>query len=203
MGRTSTAVACKIVAVPRRFDRTIDDLPAADPLDWTLIEKLGELLNSVAVEGDSAEYEAHDRRGTVEQSTFEAFRQEVEELDEAPHSTTVMLDSDTFVRVTWGGHRLLAVILFGSNEKNVNHVEATLRYLFGRAANRREARQQEEARAAARQQVQSAPAPAPATASSPTATGSPATRVLNHQWVVAVGSGLVVAAIIALVIWVF
>lgn len=181
----------------RVYEERFFDLPLVAVPDWELCERLEKLLTQGGLPvgipllealGSSATWTARDARGEYRDKTLADFRRAVNEQEQPPHTIQLVWQG------TEGMVNVYASTTIGSggsvqsrNEAFVNHVATRVRELYAQAAER----------LAEPELVLAEPLPEP---SSPEP--SAFRRFLYAPWTIAIGSALVVAAIIALVVFV-
>lgn len=125
----------------RIFTEELRDLPQVNPLDWELWDRLAKLTEPyLPVHGMQPQFQATDNRGQYDAPTLQAFRAEVDEQEEPPHTVRMTLHT---------GHQgmhfvtVYASSRFGSggrvqaeDEAFVNHVSTRIRELHTLAAER-------------------------------------------------------------------
>jgi hypothetical protein len=141
------------VTTPRRFEKSLPDLPPVAVPDWELLRRLEELFRPYVPSLTSGGYwllTAHDSRGEYSARTVDELRLEVEKQEEPPDEVRVYVDSGSpLLGGPWyelgvtAGSSASRGLLYSTDEPMVNHVATRLRELFSQAARRTEARGRE------------------------------------------------------------
>jgi hypothetical protein len=139
------------VTTPRRFEKSLPDLPAVAVPDWELLSRLEDLFRPYVPSVTTGGYwlfTARDSRGEYNARTIDELRQEVERQEEPPSEVRVYVDSGSPHLVgTWyelgvtAGSDASRGLLYSTDERIVNHIATRLRELFVQAQRRGEARQ--------------------------------------------------------------
>jgi hypothetical protein len=136
------------MTAPRRYEKSLPDLPAVAVPDWVLLRRLEELFRPYVPTKSADAYwlfTARDSRGEYSARTVDELRQEVEEQEEPPSEVRLYVDDAGSsaqpgrpwyeLGVTLGSDASRG-LLYSTDEPMVNHVATRLRELFGQAARR-------------------------------------------------------------------
>jgi hypothetical protein len=143
------------VTVPRKFEKSLPDLPPVPVPDWELLGRLEELFQPYVPSvntGGHWLFTARDSRGEYSARTVDELREEVEKQEELPDEVRVYVDNRSpqlggpwyELGVTVGSSASRG-LLYSTDEPMVNHVATRLRELFGQAVRRAETREHEPA----------------------------------------------------------
>jgi hypothetical protein len=137
------------VTTPRKFEKSLPDLPPIPVPDWELLRRLEELFQPYVPSVNTGGYSlftARDSRGEYSARTVDELRQEVEKQEEPPDEVRVYVDNGSpqlggpwYELGVTAGSSASRGLLYSSDEPMVNHVATRLRELFGQAARRAEA----------------------------------------------------------------
>jgi hypothetical protein len=143
------------VTTPRKFEKSLPDLPPVPVPDWELLRRLEELFQPYVPNMNTGGYwlfTARDSRGEYSARTVDELRQEVEKQEEPPDEVRVYVDNGSppaggpwYALGVTAGSNASRGLLYSTDEPVVNHVATRLRELFGQAARRAEAREHEPA----------------------------------------------------------
>jgi hypothetical protein len=187
----------------RTYKRSIK-VPQVDLLDWELIHELSVLLEGYRGDDGLMTFGATDSRGQYEEESLEAFRAVLEHHPEAPSQLNLVLWSDDPRRgfnIWWSGGEFGSGAVFtGEHEPDVVYVADRAAEMLERARQRREQRIAAEQRHETRE-TRAAPIPVPANSIPASHPPSNWKRWAYDPWVVTVGGGLVITAVVAAIVW--
>lgn len=143
------------MTTPRKFEKSLPDLPPVPVPDWELLRRLEDLFQPYVPSVNTGGYwlfTARDSRGEYSARTVDELRQEVEQQEEPPDEVRVYVENGSpQLGAPWyelgvtAGSSASRGLLYSTEEPMVNHVATRLRELFGQAVRRAEAGEHEPA----------------------------------------------------------
>lgn len=141
------------MTTPRRFEKSLSDLPRVAVPDWELLSRLEDLFRPYVPSMNTGGYwlfTARDSRGEYSAGTVDELRQEVEQQEEPPSEVRLYVDSGSpYLGGAWyelgvtAGSDGSRGLLYSSDEQIVNHMATRLRELFAQAERRAQAGQRQ------------------------------------------------------------
>jgi hypothetical protein len=203
-GVTGDEFAGLAASLGRALHRTFKQSPLfaeVDVPDWQLVAKVEELLRPYVLPGSELEFRAHDPRGTFSAGALDIFRQELEGRDEQPEWILVSSDATEpqgAVRSlqVWMKPGYSRAELESGDEIMVNGLATRLSVFFEAASERRSA----STVATGPEEGLGSAIAQPARGDLTPGEGGRVRSFFYDPWVIGIGTGLIVAAIIALVV---